>query len=93
VLCRLSYDKKEIRRDFIEKSIKGIAKLMSLTTNIELQREFVEFNKMINNFSLKKFRKYEPYFSEWLRYNENFLVWLINRERLTFDNLELKEAL
>lgn len=63
VLCRLTYDRKELRRGFIQQSIKGIARLMTLTNQPALYREFVEFNrKMINNFSLKKFRKCEPYF-------------------------------
>lgn len=31
VLCRISYDSKDIQREFVHKSLKGITKLMRLT--------------------------------------------------------------
>jgi len=94
VLCRLSYDKKELRRSFIYQSIKGITRLMSLTSQPTLYSEFMEFNKkMINNFSLKKFRKCEPYFIEWLKHIEGYIVRVVLSNKFTFDNIELREAL
>jgi|JI6StandDraft_1071083.scaffolds.fasta_scaffold08526_4 hypothetical protein len=67
---------------------------MSLTNQPVLYREFVEFNKkMINNFSLKKFRKCEPYFTDWLRHIEGYVVRTVQTGKFTFDNTELKEAL
>lgn len=61
----MHYDKKQLRREFTDRSLRGITRLMVLVGNggngengDSLQREFVDFNrKMISNQPLKKFRK------------------------------------
>lgn len=92
VLCRMVYEKKDLRRDFVRRSIRGITRLMELTDRRALCREFVEFNrKMISNTPLKKFRN-EPCFSKWVSLNQQYFLGLIRLGDLVFENDEMLEA-
>lgn len=60
---------------------------MTIGGNLQYGRELGDINiKLLNNFSMRKFRKHEPYFSQWLQLNERYIMGLIDVKACTFDN-------